>query len=681
MFNDRETIPVRLTLCMAPLLSATLLLGAPEEQSSDVISSDFLKSLNEASELVSREKLNIDKVPSTVTVIRRKTIVASGAATLMDILKLVPGIDIAMSASGKWQVVVRGVRSKYRDKFKLLINGVDVTSNLYSNQFYYYNFPASLIDRVEVTKTPDAILYGSNAFHGVVNVITLDRDDNNQLYLMGSDQKRAIASIFQKVSIADGTLSIDAHYSHLHPDIDAPTTMMIAGKGARPFRQSVSASTEEKNAGLGVAFQMGSWKARYRLQQYTKENFFGLINIPPLVDDRDVTMRHQTLDLSYDTYLSPQTEWNTDLVLTHYTWDGDYRAMPDIHAPNDPNRDLVIGAFIREVSVKATSWLKHHGDRHDLMAQLEAGYAKPKKMYYLQHRADEPGDHLTGEDNILKEGIDRKTFAIAIEDLFTINDTHSLVAGLRYDHYNDFGNHLAWKAGSVNQIGLNDTLKLLYNHAFRAPSWAELYSNAAAEFVGNPNLKSENIDLIEGVWLHRFSDKDMLKTNLFYGRIHDVIVKANGSYENGDAMTIRGFELSYRRSVSETLAWGADVSYSDNKDPSLKMIHNDVRDWLARAHMQWEPLANLLSYTWVEYASPIEMPSIVEDIDGYWLLNETVTWTKGAFRIQGGVRNLLDSDVRYLTAPAKAGPVMFVPEKGYIPSIGREWFVSVAVRW
>ena len=35
------------------------------------IENDFLKSLNEASEIVSQKKLNIDKVPSTVTVVRR----------------------------------------------------------------------------------------------------------------------------------------------------------------------------------------------------------------------------------------------------------------------------------------------------------------------------------------------------------------------------------------------------------------------------------------------------------------------------------------------------------------------------------------------------------------------------------------------------------------------------------
>jgi len=43
-------------------------------------------------------------------------------------------------------------------KLKLLLNGVDATNNLHSNQFYYYTFPASLIKRVEVTKTPNALL-------------------------------------------------------------------------------------------------------------------------------------------------------------------------------------------------------------------------------------------------------------------------------------------------------------------------------------------------------------------------------------------------------------------------------------------------------------------------------------------------------------------------------------------
>jgi len=113
---------------------------------------DFLQVLNEVSEIATQTKINIDKAPSNVDVIRRDFIIKSGAKTLLDVLKYIPGVELSMSSSGKKELIIRGNKSTYRDKIKFMINGVEVTNNLYTNQFYYYNFPASLIKRVEFTK-------------------------------------------------------------------------------------------------------------------------------------------------------------------------------------------------------------------------------------------------------------------------------------------------------------------------------------------------------------------------------------------------------------------------------------------------------------------------------------------------------------------------------------------------
>ena len=646
------------------------------------IESDFLKSLNEASEIVSRERLNIDKVPSTVTVVRRNTIVASGALTLLDVLKLVPGIDVAMSASGKRQIVVRGVRDKYRDKIKLLINGVDVTNNLYSNQFYYYDFPAALIKRVEVTKTPDAVLYGSNAFLGVINVITLDEENDNRLVTQITDEKRYLLSLFQKVSLGSAKLRFDAHDSYMHPSIDSPETMVRAGNGqVTTLRPSVPAHSLERSMGLGVAYDLNGWHLKYRLQRYVKGSFFGIANIPPLRDDRDVTMTHHTFEAAYDRWLRPDLKWHTALDLTHYTWDGDYRAFPSFNEPNNTDKDQIMGAYIREISAGLTSYLKYSLASHDVTLQAEARYAEPDKMYYLYHRADAPAEHLTGDNNILKEGIDRKNFALALEDLYSYSDRLSFIYGVRYDYYNDFSGHWSWKAGAVDALGDKDTLKILYNHAFRAPSWAELYANAATQFKGNPDLEPESIDMVELVWLHRFSDKDILKANLFYGHLDDPIVKGTATYENGSAEILRGVELSYRSGLTETGEWGASFSYHHDDIPQLPTIETNSREWLVRGYLSWYLLPRLQSYSWVEYGSSIDMGSYASDVDDYWLINETMTWRQGDWRLQAGVRNLFDQKIDYPVLPVRLGQVSVYPDRGTVPALGREWFLTVAYRW
>ena len=185
---------------------------------------DFLKTLNEVSEIATKTKLNINKTPSSVDVINRNFIIKSGARTLLDILQYLPGVEISMSASGKREIIVRGNKSTYRDKIKFLINGKEVTNNLYSNQFYFYNFPATLIKRVEFTKTPDAVLYGDHAYLGVINIITLNKLNKNQFSFYQSNKNQTTISLFDKLN---KNFLIDTHYEISNPTIDKTKTYLV----------------------------------------------------------------------------------------------------------------------------------------------------------------------------------------------------------------------------------------------------------------------------------------------------------------------------------------------------------------------------------------------------------------------------------------------------------------------
>ena len=98
---------------------------------------EFLQLLNEVSEIATKSKLNIDKTPSNVEVIHRDFILKSGAKTLLDVLQYLPGVEISQSSSGKKELIIRGNKSTYRDIIKFMINGVEVTNNLYSNHLLF----------------------------------------------------------------------------------------------------------------------------------------------------------------------------------------------------------------------------------------------------------------------------------------------------------------------------------------------------------------------------------------------------------------------------------------------------------------------------------------------------------------------------------------------------------------
>ncbi|MBW2635034.1 MAG: TonB-dependent receptor, partial [Deltaproteobacteria bacterium] len=83
--------------------------------------------------------------------------------------------------------------------------------------------------------------------------------------------------------------------------------------------------------------------------------------------------------------------------------------------------------------------------------------------------------------------------AVFLEDIWNVTNNFRLTVGGRYDYYSDFGDHFSPRAGLTWEYIKGYDLKLLYGHAFRAPSFAELY----AQYYGNPDLGPETVDTYE----------------------------------------------------------------------------------------------------------------------------------------------------------------------------------------
>jgi iron complex outermembrane receptor protein len=262
---------------------------------------DLLKTLNEVNEIALQSKLTIDKTPSNVTVLKRDFIQKTGAKTLFELLRFVPGIQTSISSTGRRMLIIRGNREGIRDKIKFLINGESITNNLFNNQYYYYNFPTSLIKRVEITLTPDAVTYGDNAYLGVINVITLDELNDNQISLYKSNKNETIFSVFQKLN----NLSFDAYYLYSNPFYKSTTTYLIDlyNLHIKPYR-NISPKFLEKNLGFGIKYKKYNSTIKYRINTYKESNFFGILNLPPVKDDKYVTIIQQFLNYNYSNFLN-----------------------------------------------------------------------------------------------------------------------------------------------------------------------------------------------------------------------------------------------------------------------------------------------------------------------------------------------------------------------------------------
>ncbi len=130
---------------------------------------------------VSRLSQAAADVPSAVTVIDRETIRASGIVDLPDIFRLVPGMYVGANAGYVYNtnhaVSYHGITSAYAGSMQVMINGRSVYSPLFGG-VNWSELPLAIIDieRIEVTRGPNAASYGANSYFGVINIITQTPD-------------------------------------------------------------------------------------------------------------------------------------------------------------------------------------------------------------------------------------------------------------------------------------------------------------------------------------------------------------------------------------------------------------------------------------------------------------------------------------------------------------------------
>jgi iron complex outermembrane recepter protein len=122
---------------------------------------------------VSKKEQKLSRIASAIFVITREEIRTSGATNIPDVLRMVPGLDVAQINGNTWEISSRGFNAQYANKLLVLIDGRTVYSPVFSGVYWdVQDVPLEDIDRIEVIRGPGATVWGANAVNGVINIIT-----------------------------------------------------------------------------------------------------------------------------------------------------------------------------------------------------------------------------------------------------------------------------------------------------------------------------------------------------------------------------------------------------------------------------------------------------------------------------------------------------------------------------
>ena len=121
---------------------------------------------------VSKKEQKLSRVAAAISVITQEDIRRSGARNIPDLLRMVPGMDVAQVDANTWAVSARGFNDLYANKLLVMIDGRSVYDPAFGGVLWdLQDVPLEDIDRIEVIRGPGATIWGANAMNGVINII------------------------------------------------------------------------------------------------------------------------------------------------------------------------------------------------------------------------------------------------------------------------------------------------------------------------------------------------------------------------------------------------------------------------------------------------------------------------------------------------------------------------------
>lgn len=186
-------------------------------QAADVLNMDLESLMQIKVTSAGRKEQNIMDTPAAIYVLSREDIADSGATSIPEVLRTVPGLAVSRNSSGGWAVSSRGFHRTFSNKLLVQIDGRSVYTPAYSGVYWdMQNVLLEDVDRIEVIRGPGATLWGSNAVNGIINIITRQASDTQGglVSIAGGNHERLIASARYGAQIGDNTYG--RVYLHRH---------------------------------------------------------------------------------------------------------------------------------------------------------------------------------------------------------------------------------------------------------------------------------------------------------------------------------------------------------------------------------------------------------------------------------------------------------------------------------
>jgi len=493
--------------------------------------------------VASKTELTPRETPGIVSIVTREEIQQSGARDLIEVLRMVPGINFAYDDGGVIGMHMRG-NWGHEGKILLIIDGQEMNELKYNTLQFGRHFDVNSIKRIEVIRGPGSSIYGGSAELGVINITTEKGKDINGIKInsgysqMGSSTGLANVGVSAGKKINDIELSFHGNFSDgIKSDKMFPTykTFDLSKEGGDTRSTYFNFGLNGKKLGIKLiydnydnGFIYGTNAANVNLYTQSFMSYLGEIKY----------------DICINKKLTITPKLNYKYNLPYYK---DYSWVTSNSAMSRTSGNI--------------SFTYQPTDKVDIVGGVEYLYDLGKMV------SDSPSAVFDNGDKSLSYN----TVSTFIQGIIKTKPLNLIIGG-RFDNHNEFGNAFAPRIG-VTKVLDKFHFKLLYSGAFRSPSIGNL--------LRSDKIKPEKTTVAELELGYKLNDNMFITANVFQIDIKDPIVwfrVDTGYYDNDERTGSTGFELEYRAKYTKgfiTINYsyysvnnntvGAYVNYAEDK--------------------------------------------------------------------------------------------------------------------
>ncbi len=581
-----------------------------------IVHADETVSANPVVVTAERHAQTADDTLASVSVITREDIDNSQAQDLVDLLRTEAGIDITRTGGPgqSTSVFMRGTNSNHT---LVLIDGVRAPSAT-TGSFPFERISLADIDHIEIVRGPRAVLYGSDAIGGVIQIFTRRarhttvRTEAGSFGTLGGSAATAFGDktrvhVSADYGQAEGFSATNTNSgSYYFPDND--------GYVRRSVTASMDTSLSERTQ---LSFQ--TWNAAN--------------------------------DVEYDQGIVHGINDVSNLRLSHATT-GNWTQTLAVGDVNDQleSDDLTLGSLaVSHIATHRTTAEWVHDIAMDRRGSITAG---------LSYDQDRGSDDSAPYDSSTSNSA---AFALWHRDL----GKNDIELGARTDVHSAFGQHNSGQVAWGHRFGGGHRFYASYGTAFRAPDLNELYSPGyGGYFAGNPALQPETSATAEAGFKFRWR-RTALNASLYDTEVNNLIAFQGGALSqaiNIGRASLQGIELTLTRGLG---AWSTttDITLQRARDsatdqpllrrPDAKIAVRLQRHFSAGANVSIELLGA------GEHADISNITYTTISVPGYVVLNLAARKPLGGhWTLEGRLQNVTDEQYEvvsgYNTTPRSA---------------------------